>query len=94
MRITPSVCAAVLVLLTSTAMAAQAKNFSEAACLLMKQTHIGASQIGLPTTGAVILSASMVGQASERHCQVEGAIKPVDPTAPDINFVSVVKSPR
>ncbi len=86
MRLTPSVGAAALVLLTSTAMAAQAKNFSEADCLLMKQTHIGASQIGLPTTGAVILAAAMVGQASERHCQIEGAIKPVDPTAPDINF--------
>ncbi|MGC6388895.1 tannase/feruloyl esterase family alpha/beta hydrolase [Ewingella sp. S1.OA.A_B6] len=86
MRITHSVYAAAFALLTSTAMNAQAKSFSEADCLMMKQTHIGASQIGLPTHGAVINAVAMVGQTSERHCQIEGAIKPVDPTAPDINF--------
>lgn len=85
MRMTHFVCAAAFTFLTSIAMSAQAKSFSEADCLAMQQTHIGASQIGLPTHGAVIYSTAMVGQASERHCQLEGAIKPVDPTAPDIN---------
>ncbi len=86
MRITPSVCAAALALLTGNTLAAQAKNFSEANCLSMKQIHIDALQIGLPTHGAVINAAAMATQASGKYCQLEGAIKPVSPTAPDINF--------
>ncbi|TPG58348.1 tannase/feruloyl esterase family alpha/beta hydrolase [Ewingella americana] len=85
MRIIPSLCGVALILLTSNSVAEQRKTFSETDCLAMKQIHIGASQIGLPTNGAVITAAAMVGQASERHCQLEGAIKPVDSSAPDIN---------
>lgn len=86
MRIPPSVRAATFVLLSCIALSTHAKNLSETDCLAMKQMHIGASQIGLPTNGAVIVAAAMAGQASERHCQLEGAVKPVDPAAPDINF--------
>ncbi len=47
--------------------------------------------IGLPTNGGVVVSASLVmagdsGNRNGEFCRVLGAIRPVDPTAPDIHF--------
>ncbi|MBB3120992.1 tannase/feruloyl esterase family alpha/beta hydrolase [Pseudoduganella violacea] len=62
-----------------------------AACSMLAGHAISASLIGLPTTGAGIVSASMIsatasGNTNGEYCMVKGAIKPVDPTAPDIQF--------
>lgn len=61
------------------------------ACAALAGLDIPASQIGLPTTGASIVSAELVAAAAEgnangEYCKVLGAIHPVDYTAPDINF--------
>ncbi|MEN9866999.1 MAG: Tannase and feruloyl esterase, partial [Pseudomonadota bacterium] len=48
--------------------------------------------IGLPTNGAYVTSAQMLpasgsgAQALDAYCKVYGAIRPVDPAAPDIRF--------
>jgi feruloyl esterase len=46
---------------------------------------IPASSIAEPTSGATITSATLV-ETSGEYCQVNGAIAPVDPTAPSIKF--------
>ncbi len=51
-------------------------------CATLNGMKIPASAIGLPTTGAAVSEAKMNGP----FCQVRGAIRPVDPKAPDINF--------
>lgn len=68
------------------------------ACGTLAGRVIAASDIGLPTRGAVIESATLVeaqperiGDAAVRHatpqyCAVVGAIKPVDPAGYDIRF--------
>jgi len=61
------------------------------ACMALIGQHIPAGLIGLPTTGADILSAELIaataeGNSNGEYCKVLGAIHPVDYTAPDINF--------
>ena len=60
-------------------------------CASLQGTKIAAGSIGLPTNGAVVVSASLVmatdaGNNNGEFCKVLGAIHPVDPTAPDIKF--------
>jgi len=61
-------------------------------CASLAGRAIAPSQIGLPTGGARVTSARMVGpgaahgQLAPRHCEVRGAIDPVDPAAPEIRF--------
>lgn len=62
-----------------------------AACSMLAGYAIPSSAIGLPTGGASITSAAMVaatasGNTNGEYCMLKGAIKPVDPTAPDIQF--------
>jgi feruloyl esterase len=50
-----------------------------------------AASIGLPTTGANVISAELVAanatdNTNGEYCKVLGAIHPVDSSAPDINF--------
>jgi feruloyl esterase len=55
-------------------------------------TDVPASAIGLPTSGAVVSTATVVNasgtgaSAVPEHCLVSGAILPVDKNAPDIKF--------
>ncbi len=63
-----------------------------AICEGLQGQTLAADQIGLPTAGARVISARMVqahaarGQATPAHCQVRGAIDPVDAAAPQIRF--------
>ncbi|RKP46117.1 tannase/feruloyl esterase family alpha/beta hydrolase [Pararobbsia silviterrae] len=64
---------------------------SAAACSGLAGKAIPASAIGLPTTGATVSSATLVGandagNANGEFCKVTGAIHPVDPSAPHIQF--------
>jgi feruloyl esterase len=69
---------------------------SEAAtsCTNLTSLKIPASEITLPTSGATIASAQMASVpadpvspgATREYCKVVGAIAPVDPNAPPINF--------
>ncbi|WP_157991419.1 tannase/feruloyl esterase family alpha/beta hydrolase [Caldimonas tepidiphila] len=63
----------------------------ELACASLAGTTIDKAQIGLPSSGARITSATLVRASSEtnlpEHCDVRGAIAPVDATKGyDINF--------
>lgn len=75
-----------LMLIAGTVSAASVSGLTEAQCVAMKNTHIPALRIGLPTRGAVITTVAIAGQPVETHCKLEGQIKPVDPKAPDIQF--------
>ena len=69
-------------------------------CASLQNRQIPASAIGLPTTGATITSATIVPASPQtvnaqgtavvlaipQYCKVIGAIAPVDPAAPKINF--------
>ena len=60
-------------------------------CSALQGRAISSTSIGLPTNGAVVVSASLVsatdsGSTNGEFCKVLGAIHPVDPTAPDIKF--------
>jgi feruloyl esterase len=68
--------------------AAGAARADQAGCAKLQAQPIAASAIGLPTTGAVILSAEMVTteKGEPEFCKVLGEIKPVDPAAPVIQF--------
>lgn len=59
-----------------------------ASCSALADMRIPASQIGLPTRGAVIDSAALVAATARApgHCLVAGRISPVDKSAPDIEF--------
>ena len=61
------------------------------ACLQLTGLTIAANNIGLPTTGATIISAELIAATAENntngeYCKVLGAIHPATYTAPDINF--------
>ncbi len=58
------------------------------ACGELAGITLGAPAIGLPTSGATVTSAALVpaNGAAVEYCRVQGAIHPVDSTAPDINF--------
>ena len=56
-------------------------------CTGLTGTAIPKSAIGLPTSGAVVTSASQViDPRNGTYCKLTGSIKPVDPGAPDIKF--------
>lgn len=56
-------------------------------CTALTGTTISKSSIGLPTSGAVVASASLVNDPRNgNYCKLTGGIKPVDATAPDILF--------
>uniref|UniRef100_E1T946 Tannase and feruloyl esterase n=1 Tax=Burkholderia sp. (strain CCGE1003) TaxID=640512 RepID=E1T946_BURSG len=54
-------------------------------CASLNGLSIPASSIGAPTSGATITSATLT-ETSGEYCKVNGAIAPVDPAAPSINF--------
>ena len=62
------------------------------ACAQLAGTAIPASAIGLPTSGGAVATAAVVAasgtgaSAVPEHCLVNGAISPVDRTAPEIRF--------
>jgi|GEM_PF-205071 len=61
-------------------------------CAKLEGMKIPASQIGLPTTGATVNTATLVlatdeGNVDGEYCKVLVSIHPVDKTAPDINFL-------
>lgn len=51
-------------------------------CASLKGLVIPASAIGKPTSGAQVTAAAV----TDNYCKVTGAIRPVDRSAPDINF--------
>ena len=64
-------------------------------CSAMADKTVPASAIALPTKGAVVTTARLEPGSGPvavknnfipEHCFIRGAIKPVDPKAPDINF--------
>ena len=61
-------------------------------CAQLAGMAIPASEIGLPTTGGSVTSATLVpasgsgAAALPEYCRVDGRISPVDPTAPNILF--------
>ncbi|WP_037033051.1 MULTISPECIES: tannase/feruloyl esterase family alpha/beta hydrolase [unclassified Rahnella] len=79
-------CLCSLVLFTATVLAAPEKGLTEAQCVALKNVHINADAIGLPTRGARVTTVAMAGHPGNQHCKIEGQIRPVDLNAPDINF--------
>ena len=65
---------------------------SKTSCPQLNGLTIPAREIGLPTTGAIVTSTTQVAAsgtgatATGSYCLVAGAIRPVDPSAPDILF--------
>ncbi|CAN7798617.1 tannase/feruloyl esterase family alpha/beta hydrolase [Paraburkholderia hospita] len=62
---------------------------SAAKCSALAGTTVPAASIGLPTTGATVVSATLVadrasGNTNGEYCKVLGSIHPVDFNAPDI----------
>jgi Tannase and feruloyl esterase len=63
-------------------------------CADLASLKIPASEIGLPSGGATIASAQMAtvpadprnADATRDYCKVLGAVQPVDPNAPPVNF--------
>jgi hypothetical protein len=61
-------------------------------CDGLKDMPIPETSIGLPTTGGLVTTATLVPAAGTgaaaigEYCRVRGEIYPVDPTAPNINF--------
>jgi feruloyl esterase len=63
-------------------------------CADLASLKIPASEIGLPSGGAMIASAQMAtvpadprnADATRDYCKVLGAVQPVDPNAPPVNF--------
>ncbi len=56
------------------------------ACASLRHLIIPVGDIGLPTTGGVVTSASVAQSSGTRFCKVLGRIHPVDPSAQDIRF--------
>ncbi len=68
-------------------------------CASLTGVKIAANSIGLPTNGATVTSATLVAATPQtvdqkgsivlpvpEYCKIEGAIAPIDPNAPPINF--------
>jgi hypothetical protein len=84
-------------LITGTSVHAQSPSGVKA-CSSLEGMQIASTEIGLPTTGALVEAASSVPAAEQRvednqvilatpeYCKVTGHISPVDPAAPPINF--------
>ncbi|MWL90199.1 MULTISPECIES: tannase/feruloyl esterase family alpha/beta hydrolase [unclassified Cupriavidus] len=61
------------------------------ACNALNGVSIAASSLALATGGATVTGATLIaenasGNALGEYCQVRGAIAPVDPASPNINF--------
>ena len=56
-----------------------------AQCSALSGMTVSAASIGAPTNGATVTGATLV-ETSGEYRQVNGAIAPVDPAAPSINF--------
>ncbi len=81
--------AAVPLLLAAGGTAAQPAADAAVQCAGLRGMNIPAEAIGEPTTGADIMAAELVEGDRARgggFCKVLGAVDPVDPSAPDINF--------
>ena len=59
---------------------------AKASCSALKRMNVPASEIGLPTTGAIVQSVKLVRDNRGEYCKVLGRIRPVDPAAQDIRF--------
>ncbi|MET0782106.1 MAG: tannase/feruloyl esterase family alpha/beta hydrolase, partial [Microbacterium sp.] len=55
-------------------------------CAALVGTTVDASDIGLPTTGATVKTATWAVESGGGQCRVVGDIHPVDPQAPAIEF--------
>src|SRR3954467_10847360 len=63
-------------------------------CPDLVKLKIAASDLGLPSGGATILSAEIAAvplslatpDVKREYCKVLGAVQPVDPNAPPVNF--------
>ena len=56
-------------------------------CTTLTGATVPKSAIGLPTSGAVVASATLVSDPRNgTYCKLTGGVKPIDPTAPDIKF--------
>ncbi|KKB33965.1 hypothetical protein [Bacillus thermotolerans] len=82
-----------LILVSSAGTTAEAKEKpsslanGEKSCLHLNDLTISKSSIGLRTSGASVTDAVFVAdEKNGEFCQVKGAIHPVDPSAPDIQF--------
>jgi len=60
----------------------------QGACENLLGMYVEPKQIGLPTSGAEITATAFVPATATtgEYCRVDGAIRPVDPNAPDIRF--------
>jgi hypothetical protein len=74
--------------------AAIAASPAEERCILLNPVTIPAADIGLPTSGARVISAEFVPATGNgaafiaEHCKVTAAIRPRDPTVPEIHLLS------
>jgi pimeloyl-ACP methyl ester carboxylesterase len=87
----PSVRLALALVITAALLNTEGARADEATtrrCEALAGRSISAAAIGLPSSGATIGSASMSDAADPNgeYCAVEGAIHPIDTTAPDIRF--------
>src|SRR5437588_10040312 len=85
------VAAAIVSVALASATAARAAS-AEESCARLANVPIPATAIMLPTSGAIVTSATMTPATGAdaalvaEHCKVRSAIKPIDPSAPDIMF--------
>lgn len=57
-----------------------------ATCADLAGRTIPASAIGLPTSGGEVTAATVTTGPAGEHCRVDAALRPIDPTAPDIKL--------
>jgi pimeloyl-ACP methyl ester carboxylesterase len=73
-------------MLTTVLTLASAAHAEGVACKQLRHATVSADAIGLPTTGAIVTSASDRQEGEMAYCRVFGRIHPVDPKADDIRF--------
>ncbi len=89
---TLTTCAALLSLLGTRAVAAAPHpQTPQGACAALSNLRVPAAEIGLPTSGATVQSATLVSATADEnrngeYCRVMGVIAPIDPKAPGIEF--------
>lgn len=61
---------------------------AQASCDLLASASVPATEIGLPTRGGTVTSATLVAATDglPEHCAVDGSIAPMDAAAPPIKF--------
>lgn len=57
-----------------------------ASCKSLKGMRVSSATIGLPTSGAFVMSAKLVHDRRGEYCKVLGAVRPVDSSAHNIRF--------